>query len=62
MEIAKSSKQTDSLCKNCKHMLICEAWVSVAGIYDVLSCSKDPDKAKVDLDLILLRKALRRNK
>lgn len=53
MYIAKRSKQTDNLCKFCKHIDTCPAWLLIKDKYDVIVCSKDPDKAKADIDAIL---------
>lgn len=62
MDIVKRSKQTDSLCKFCKHVDTCSVWSLIKYEYAVISCSKDPDKANVDYNSILVRRALRRSK
>lgn len=53
MHIAKRSKQTDNLCNFCKHVDTCSAWLLIKDKYYVISCSKDPDKAKEDIDAIM---------
>ena len=53
MYIKKRSKQTDNLCNSCKHADTCSAWLLIKDKYDVISCSKDPDKAKEDIDTIV---------